>query len=101
MTHTRDTRYPWKRVAGIAGMGQGWPGVPQGYPCYSLITSPGALTASIVIVCILSLLLPPNPSYEMALNAFNLCPIPVTNSYTNPVSEPGLTLVGLLVDRRT
>jgi hypothetical protein len=42
-TETRETpdpypQYPgpWTGVQGIAGRGTGWPGVPQGYPCYSL-----------------------------------------------------------------
>ena len=35
-THTRETptRKAWGR--GLTGMGTGWPGIPQGYPWYSI-----------------------------------------------------------------
>ena len=42
-THDPYPRYPipWQRVQGFAGTGTGWPGIPQGYPCYSLVTQQG------------------------------------------------------------
>ena len=35
-THTRKNPYPCTRVWVLPGTGTGWPGIPQGYPCYSL-----------------------------------------------------------------
>ena len=37
VTRTRENPYPWQRVWVFAGTGPGWPGIPQGYPWYSLI----------------------------------------------------------------
>ena len=37
VTRTRENPHPWTRVGVSAGTGTGWPGIPQGYPCYSLI----------------------------------------------------------------
>ena len=37
VTRTSDNPHPWTRVGVSAGTGTGWPGIPQGYPCYSLL----------------------------------------------------------------
>ena len=35
-THTHKNPYLCMQVWVLPGMGTGWPGIPQGYPCYSL-----------------------------------------------------------------
>ena len=37
MTRTHENPHLCSRVWVSAGMGMGWPGRPQGYPCYSLV----------------------------------------------------------------
>ena len=36
-THETPTRKTWGK--GLTGMGTGWPGIPQGYPWYSLFVT--------------------------------------------------------------
>ena len=36
VTHTRENPHPWMWVGVSTGTGTGWPGIPQGYQCYSL-----------------------------------------------------------------
>ena len=44
-THTCKNPYLCMRVWVLPGTGTGWPGIPQGYPCYSLTATKVAMSA--------------------------------------------------------